>query len=180
MKAPGQPQHGWATPRKPPGQRGGAKPSVALRFAPFEAARPGRDRGEVPRTVCADSQSVALGMAQDPLISSVADASARCKPLTSSQSGDRAGLAVAGAGLDARATWGTPEALAGRRGSMACQPRARVTFVAVADVVGNMWEYGETISFSAVRVTFGLGPERDSQRDNARLVNITRGKGAIA
>ena len=102
MKAPGQPQHGWATPRGLPGQRGGAKPSVALRFAPFEAARPGRDRGEVPRAVCADSRSVALGMPQSPLISSVADASSRCKPLTPSQGGDRVGLAAGGAGADVR------------------------------------------------------------------------------
>lgn len=101
-KKPGRLHNGWATPRKPPGQRGGAKPSVALRFAPFEAARPGRDRGEVPRAVCADSRSAALGMPQSRLTMSVAGVASRCKPLTPSQGGDRVALAAGGAGADVR------------------------------------------------------------------------------
>lgn len=180
-KAPGQPRHGWATPRGLPGQRSGA------RVGEPQAPRPSSSRGVRGGTGLAVPNVGRGFMGRDPERQlkarptlSVAGAVARCKALTPSQGSDRAGLAVDGAGLDARATWGTPGALAGRRGNRACRPGARVTFVAVADAVGNMWEYGETTAFAAVRVTFRSGSERDSQRESARLVNITRGKGAIA
>ena len=124
-KKPGRLYNGWATPSKPPGHGSGARPSVALRLAPFEAARLGRDRGEVPRAVCADSQSVALSMPQGQLISSVADASARCKPLTPSQGGDRVALAAGGAGAHVRAAWGQPGGNAGQHGDRPGQRQRR-------------------------------------------------------
>ena len=178
-KKPGRLHNGWAAPSKPPGQRGGAKPSVALRFAPFEAARLGRDRGEVPRAVCAISRSVALGMPQSRLTTSVAGAASRCKPLTPSQGGDRATLAASGAGADARAAWGQPGGNAGQHGDRPCPCQKRVTSVPTSEAACNMCQQGESTSLSGVRVTFRLGSERDSQRDNVRLVNITPGRAAI-
>lgn len=178
-KKPGRLHIGWATPRKPPGQRGGRNLQSPYVSPPMRPRGWGGVEGEVPRAVRAVSRSAALGMPQDRLTTSIAGAVVRYKPLTPSLGGDRVALAAGGAGAHVRAAWGQPDSNAGRHEDRPCPCQMRVTSVPASEAVCNMCRQGESTSLSGVRVTFRLGTKRDSQRDNARLVNITPGRGAI-
>lgn len=125
-KKPGRLHNGWATPLEPPGQPEGA------RVGRPQAPRPSPSRGVRGASGRAIPEFYRGFMGRDPERQlkarpalSVAGAPVRCKPLTSSQGGDRAGLAVGGAGADARATWGTPGGLGGAAGKQGVSTKSK-------------------------------------------------------